>query len=136
VVFCPAGVNAGRAAVILAGWDLWSGFDLPFPLGLRVAFCVVWASALGVAAWGLWLRRRWARRLGLVLFPLYQLYEVGWRLAFVRSDYQRGRLPFVLTTAIGATLIVVWILTRQNAVRIFEMGGSETETANDRRPQD
>lgn len=135
-MFCLAGVNGGRAAVTLAGWDLWSSFDLPFPLGLRVAFSAVWASALGVTAWGLWVRRRWARRLGLVLFPLYQLYEVGWRLAFVRSDYQRGRLPFVLVVAVGTSLIVLWILTRRNVVHVFEMDGSETETAYDKRSED
>lgn len=118
-----AGVNAGRAGVPLAGWDLWSAFVLPFPLWLRMVLSGVWAVTLGSLAWGLWTLRSWARRLTLILFPLYQLYELGWRLAFVRSDYERGRLPFVVATMALATLFVVWILTGRRVRHRFERDG-------------
>ena len=135
-MFCLAGVNAGRAGVTLAEWTLWSGFDLPFPLPVRVALSAAWAVALGAAAWGLWVRRHWARRGALVLIPLYQLYELGWRLAFVRSDYQRGRLPFLLAMAVAVTLVAAFILTRKSVVHAFEAGGTRTETAYDKQSED
>ena len=127
LVFCLAGINAGRVGFILADRNLWAGFDLPFPLPLRAALSATWAGALAVTAWGLWARRRWARRWTLVLFPLYQLYELGWYLAFVRGDYEQGRMPFVLVSTIGVTLVVMWMLTRRSARSEFEGGSNQTE---------
>ena len=120
VVLFLAGINAGRVAVIAADWQLWAGLGLPFSLPLRVAFSIIWAIVLGVSAYGLWAMRRFARRWTLAFFPIYQLYQLGWRLAFVNSDYQRGRLPFVLVTTIIATVIVIWPLTRPPVKHLFE----------------
>jgi hypothetical protein len=127
VVFCLAGVNAARVVVTLTGWDYWTAFDLPFPLSLHVALGCGWAAALGGTAWGLWTTRRWSRRWALVLIPLYQLYELGWRLAFTRGEYERGRLPFVLVTLIIGTAIAIWILTRRRVKHVFEWTGSTPE---------
>lgn len=131
-VFCLAGINGGRAGILLADWQLWIGFDLPFWLPLRVAFSIVWALTLGLTAWGLWSMRRIARRWTLIIFPVYQIYQLIWRLLFVQSAYQRGRIPFVLTTVAGSTLLVVWLLTRPRIKKRFDMNGTPaTESVND-----
>ena len=63
-VLCLAGINAARAVVTSAQWDLWIGFDLPsaLTLPLRVALSAVWAMVLAALAWGLWALRHRARR--------------------------------------------------------------------------
>jgi hypothetical protein len=115
--------------VTLTEWDLWTRFGLPFPLALRVVVGIAWAGILAGLAYGLLTLREWSRRWTLVLFPLYQLYEIGWQLAFARGGYERGRLPFVLITAIAVTSLAVWILTsrrmkqRFNAERTREENG-------------
>jgi hypothetical protein len=128
-VFCLASINTGRAGVILTEWGLWTEFDLPFPLPLRVALSVLWGALLAGLAWGLWTMRRWSRRWMLIFFPLYQFYEIGWYLAFVRSDYERGRLPFVLVVTTLTTLVVVWILTQGRMKQRFELGRKSEENS-------
>lgn len=127
-VFCLAGINAARVAVSLAEWRLWAGFDQPFPLALRVALSGGMALALGVTAWGLWKLHKRSRLWALILLPLYQVYELTWRLGFARGDYERGRVPFTLGTTIAGIAIAVWILTRRRVIREFERNGTPEET--------
>ncbi len=127
VVFCLAGVNAARVVVSLNEWTLWTGFDPPFPLALRVILSGGSAFALGASAWGLWNLQRWSRHRALILLPFYQLYELTWRIGFSRGDYERGRVPFALGTTIAGIAIAVWILTRQRVIRQFEWNGTLEE---------
>jgi hypothetical protein len=128
-VFLLAGINAGRATALSLNWDMWSSFSLPVPLLTRIIFSTLWALSLGGLAWGLWTLRAWSRHWTLALFPVYQIYELAWHIAFVRGAYERGRLPFLAGRAALTIIVVILVLTRQRVRHRFDQDGTPEENS-------
>ena len=104
-------VNLGRAAQSYLNVSLLAGWEVSLSPWLLLAFSVVWAALFLAAAWALWRRRGWGRRLGLWLPPAYGLLNSGQILLFTRAPYARGRWVLVaLGWAVG-TLVVRWTLS-------------------------
>lgn len=105
-------VNLGRAAQSYLNLSLLAGWDVSLSPCLLLAFSVAWGTLFLAAAWAIWRRRGWGRRLGLWLPPIYGLFSSGQILLFTRSPYARGRWVLVALGWTAGTLLISWMLSR------------------------
>jgi hypothetical protein len=95
----------------------YSAFQLPFPPGLKVVYALFWIVVLLALAVNLLRRRVWAFRWSAQLLTLYGIVGLIGQVAFVRSDYGRGRLPFQFALTAILLLPVWWLAIRQRWLR-------------------
>ncbi len=109
--------------------DLVESLSLLPPL--EVGAGLVWASLF---AWGaVKLARRKGRAVRYIawLFALFILYSIVRLMIFARTDYDQGRLPFLMSVA--ALIILVMFLI----IRFRRRGTSTREKIpHDRKPED
>ena len=99
--------------------DLYAALGVSFPVPLEIVLSAVWGVALLSVSWGLWKLHTGARRAALILLPVYGVFTIAWLAIFARSDYDSGRLPFlVLMSALGV-LLLLWMLTRRRVREAF-----------------
>ena len=110
-------VNLGRAAQSYLNLSLLAGWDVSLSPWVLLAFSVAWATLFLAAAWALWRRRAWGRRLGFWLPPIYGAFSSGVVLIFTRAPYARGRWVLIALGWATGTLFVIWMLSRA-AIRI------------------
>jgi hypothetical protein len=129
-VFLLAVANLGSVPYDLGRWPVLSALNLPFPVAVRVGLNGMWGGIGLALAWGLWRLRPWGRRLTLILFPVYEVYAVGWQLLFARGTYERGRLGFAALLALLGIAVVAYVLTRPRVKEAFKSKGRTWSTNN------
>jgi hypothetical protein len=113
-------VNGGRMVQSVRNVSLLADWEPSLSPWVLVVSSAVWAAAFLAVGGGLWKRRGWGRRWGVLLPPLYGLYSAGMILAFTRSPYARGRwAPVALGWMVGS-VICARVLTRARLRALFE----------------
>lgn len=111
-------LTAGHVGALVTGLlrkELLAGMGLSISLPLLLVFHGLWAVTGLVLGAAILLRWPPARRLMLVLVPLYAITQIGLTAVFAT---QSRLIPQIVLQATGAT-IVLWLLTRTNVVDSF-----------------
>jgi hypothetical protein len=93
--------------------------DLSVPFWALIIWHGIWGLIWLVVGSGLWALHPLARRVMLILLPVYQALAIGMGVAFVRGDYERGRLPFAVFAALLISGLVIVGLTRAGIRQAF-----------------
>jgi len=125
-------VNGGRMVQSVLNVSLLADWEPSLSPWVLVVLSAGWAAAFLTVGCGLWKRRGWGRRWGVLLPPLYGLYSAGMILILTRSPYARGRWAPVALGWVVVSVIGGWLLTRARLRALFERrtieeSGLETE---------
>lgn len=120
LVFLLAGRNLAGAAVTLARWSLYASLNLSIPLWASLGLGIVWGLSWLATGAGLWRLQPWSRWATLILFPVYQLSQIGLPALFAQEAYTRHRLPIMATAAVALYALAILILMRPRIRQAFE----------------
>lgn len=126
-VFLLSVANLGSVYTGVTRGSVVSSLNLALPLWMSMSLGGLWGIIWLVLCLGLWQLRPWARRVMLVVFPLYEVVVIGRQALFARGAYERGRLSFAMGMAIILTLLIIWALNRPRIRCAFESECEETK---------
>jgi hypothetical protein len=98
------------------------------PLGLEFVLSGIWALLFGYATFVLIRQTVRAAYRAIVLICVFILYSVARLVLFVRADYDRQRLPFLLILAILTLIFLVVVYVRQRDGERNFSDGNKRET--------
>ena len=119
-VFILAAYNLTGLVAGLVRWPALAPLNLALPLWALLAWDGIWGALWLTIAQGLWRLAGWSRRLALIAFPLHAVLTIGREALFAKGDYERGRLPFIVTLTVAFSVWgIVTLMGRgnQNAFR-------------------
>ncbi len=119
-VFSLSAASFASLVVGLARWQIFVDLGLSLPLWLLMASGGVWGLVWLVVTWGLWRLLSWARRTTIICLIVYQVMMIGQQVLFMRGDYERDRLPFVISITILVIALVIAGLMRPRVRQAFE----------------
>lgn len=126
LAYAAAGaVNLARALQSHTNLSLLAEWDPTLSPGLLLALSLIWAALFMGAAWGIWHRQSWGRRLGLWLPPLYGLYKAGSTLLFTPPSYSRGRWGLEALSWAAVSLLAWWLLTQSRTKQEWRLREGE-----------
>jgi hypothetical protein len=131
LVFLLAGANLAAAAVIIARWSLYASLDLSVPLWASLGLGMLWGVSWLVTGAGLWRLWPWSRWATLILFPIYQLTQIGLPALFAQENYTRERLPIMATAVVLLYALIILMLMRPHIRLAFEPGADPTTVTGD-----
>lgn len=125
-VFLLAGLNATAVAVAIARADVFRGLETSIPLSLVAVFRGVWAAVWSVAGVSYLRRATWSAPLIVIAYPIYQLMLVLQWIFFVTGNYEQGRLAFVISYGVWSSALVIYAMTRRQAIQYLTAQDSNT----------